>query len=156
MKTKVQILIIVLGFILGSCTEKPKKQVMNTYEPTWESLAKHNIEPEWFKDAKFGIYFHWGVYSVPAFEGAWYPAWMYHSSRKGWGEKVYPHHIETYGEDFDYHDFIPMFKAEHFDAAAWADLFMKSGAKFAGPVAQHHDGFAMWDSDVNMWNVADM
>lgn len=66
------------------------------------------------------------------------------------------HHQESWGADFDYHDFIPMFKAEHFDAKEWAELFHHTGAKFAGPCVQHHDGFAMWDSEVNMWNVADM
>lgn len=108
------------------------------YKPTWESLAKHINEPEWFKDAKFGIYFHWGPYSVPAFDGSWYPCWMYWPNRKGWGEEVYKHHRETYGKDFNYHDFIPMFKGENFDAAAWADLFQNAGARFAGLVAIHH------------------
>jgi alpha-L-fucosidase len=133
-------------------------QAQEKYEPNWESLAKHNIEPEWFKDAKFGIYFHWGPYSVPAFSSEWYPRWMYFKDRgDGWGNEVYPYHKKTYGEpeDFNYHDFIPMFKAEHFDAADWANLFQKSGAKFAGPVAQHHDGFAMWDSDLNPMNSMD-
>ena len=128
------------------------------FEQTWESLSTVDREPEWFKDAKFGIYFHWGVYSVPAFDNEWYPRWMYVPGRKDWGGEVFEHHQKTYGplSEFNYHDFIPMFTAEHFDAEEWADLFRKSGARFAGPVAQHHDGFAMWDSKVNPWNAKDM
>ncbi len=128
------------------------------FKPTWESLAKNNIEPEWFKDAKLGIYFHWGIYSVPAYESEWYPAWMYYTNlEKGhWAAGVHDYHLKTYGAEFNYHDFIPMFKAEHFNAAEWADLFQKAGAKFAGLVVEHHDGFAMWDSEINIWNAADM
>lgn len=122
------------------------------YEENWESLAKHQQAPEWFADAKLGIYFHWGVYSVPAFASEWYPFHMYRQ-----GNKVQAHHTKTYGSpsEFNYHDFVPMFKANQFDAKEWAQLFKNTGAKFAGPCAQHHDGFAMWDSEVNPWNVAD-
>ncbi len=130
-----------------------------TYTEDWASLAKNNKEPEWFKDAKLGIYFHWGVYSVPAFDSEWYPRWMYlNVPGDSWGGKVYEHHRKTYGpvSEFNYHDFIPMFTAQSFDASSWAELFASAGAKFAGPVATHHDGFAMWDSDVNPWNVKDM
>ena len=71
--------------------------------------------------------------------------------------KEYKHHIEKYGQpsEFGYHDFVPMFKAENFDAKKWADLFQKAGARFAGPVAEHHDGFSMWDSEVTPWNAMD-
>jgi len=129
------------------------------YAAEWESLARHYNAPEWFKDAKLGIYFHWGVYSVPAFDNEWYPRWMYFPNLGDkWGGKVYQHHKDTYGpvSRFNYHDFIPMFKAKEFDANEWARLFKAAGATFAGPVAQHHDGFAMWGSDVNPWNVEDM
>lgn len=129
-----------------------------TYQESWESLATNEREPEWFQDAKFGIYFHWGVYSVPAYDNEWYPRWMYVPGRKDWGGTVFEHHEKTYGplSKFNYHDFIPMFTAEHFDAKEWAALFKKSGAKFAGLVAQHHDGFAMWASNVNPWNAQAM
>jgi alpha-L-fucosidase len=122
------------------------------YKPTWESLAKHNAVPEWFKDAKFGIYFHWGVYSVPAFFNEWYPRWMFFK-----GHPVYEHHVKTYGDPskFGYQDFVPMFKAEKFDPDAWAKLFQEAGARFAGPVAEHHDGFAMWKSKATPWNAYD-
>lgn len=122
------------------------------YKSTWESLSQHEKAPEWFKDAKFGIYFHWGVYSVPAFGSEWYPRNMHLPDRK-----EYKHHLKTYGHPsrFGYHDFVPLFKAEHFDSEEWADLFQEAGARFAGPVAEHHDGFSMWASHVNPWNVKD-
>lgn len=128
------------------------KAATGPYEPTWASLAKHKAAPEWFRDAKFGIYFHWGVYSVPAFGNEWYPRWMHFE-----GTPVYEHHLETYGHPskFGYHDFMPMFKAEKFAPEEWADLFTKAGARFAGPVAEHHDGFAMWKSKVTPWNAYD-
>jgi len=124
------------------------------FKPDWESLAKHEAAPEWFRDAKFGIYFHWGVYSVPAYGNEWYPRNMHLKAGRG---SAYRHHVETYGEPdkFGYHDFVPMFKAEHFDADEWVALFEKAGAQYIGPVAEHHDGYSMWDSDLTPWNVAD-
>ncbi len=155
------LLISVFGIMLISCKKGSDTRSADTevkFEETWESLSTNEREPEWFKDAKFGIYFHWGVYSVPAFSSEWYPRWMYAPGRKSWGGEVFDHHEKTFGpvSEFNYHDFIPMFTAEHFDAKEWADLFKKSGARFAGPVAQHHDGFAMWGSKVNPWNAKDM
>lgn len=118
----------------------------------WSELQQFDNEPEWFQDAKLGIYFHWGVYSVPAYGNEWYPRLMHFE-----GHKVYQHHLDKYGHpsEFGYHDFVPMFKAEHFDADEWAALFKKAGARFAGPVAEHHDGFSMWDSEITPWNAAD-
>ncbi|NIA12938.1 MAG: alpha-L-fucosidase [Nitrospiraceae bacterium] len=122
------------------------------FEPEWESLKAHNAAPDWFRDAKFGIYFHWGVYCVPAFGSEWYPRNMHIK-----GHPDYRHHVATYGDpsEFGYHDFVPRFKAERFDPEAWADLFVKAGARFAGPVAEHHDGFAMWASELTPWNAKD-
>ncbi len=122
------------------------------YTADWESLKQHDPAPQWFRDAKFGIYFHWGVYSVPAFGSEWYPRRMYIK-----GRPEYAHHQKTYGRQtgFSYAGFVPLFKAENFDADAWAELFFKAGARFAGPVAEHHDGFSMWDSDVTPWNAKD-
>jgi alpha-L-fucosidase len=124
----------------------------SAYSEDWQSLCKHPV-PEWFTDAKFGIYAHWGIYSVPAFESEWYPRNMYIKD-----SSVNKHHVATYGplSQFGYKDFIPQFKAEKFDADAWADLYERAGAKFAGPVAEHHDGFSMWASKVNRWNSKDM
>jgi len=123
------------------------------FTPDWGSLAQHEAAPKWFRDAKFGIYFHWGVYSVPAFGSEWYPRNMHLKNRR-----EYKHHVAKYGDPtkFGYPDFVPHFKAEKFDADAWADLFVRAGARFAGPVAEHHDGFAMWASKVTPWNAKDM
>jgi len=152
---------LVIAMLSVSCrntSESKKPNDSSQFTENWESLSTIEREPEWFKDSKFGIYFHWGVYSVPAFDNEWYPRWMYTPGRKDWGGKVFEHHQKTYGplSEFNYHDFIPMFTAEHFNAQEWANLFKKSGAKFAGLVAQHHDGFAMWASNVNPWNAKAM
>ena len=122
------------------------------YTDTWESLSAHAL-PRWYHDAKFGIFIHWGVYSVPAFGNEWYPRSMYQQ-----GSPEYEHHLKTYGphKDFGYKDFIPLFKAEKFDAAEWADLFRKAGAKFVMPVAEHHDGFQMYDSGLSDWCASKM
>src|SRR5450755_1312 len=122
------------------------------FRPDWESLQKYEA-PEWYRDAKFGIFIHWGVYSVPAFSSEWYPRNMYEP-----GSDAYTHHIATYGtqDKFGYKDFVPMFKAEHYDPAAWAELFKKAGAKYVVPVAEHHDGFAMYDSGLSDWTAAKM
>jgi len=122
------------------------------FRPDWESLKNYEV-PEWYRDAKFGIFIHWGVYSVPAFGNEWYPRNMYRE-----GSEEYKHHIATYGaqDKFGYKEFIPMFKAEHFDPAAWAELFKKAGAKYVVPVAEHHDGFAMYDSGLSDWTAAKM
>ena len=122
------------------------------FRADWESLRKYDV-PEWYKDAKFGIFIHWGVYSVPAFGNEWYPRNMYQT----WSRE-YKHHVATYGppDKFGYKDFIPMFKAEHYDPAAWAELFKKAGAKYVVPVAEHHDGFAMYASGLSDWTAAKM
>ena len=122
------------------------------YTPNWNSLAQHRT-PQWFKDAKFGIYTHWGVYSVPACgpNATWYPYNMYRE-----GTPQYEHHVRTYGHpsQFGYKDFIPQFTGERFDPDEWAELFRAAGAQFAGPVGEHHDGFCMWDTRLSEWNAA--
>ncbi len=122
------------------------------FRPDWESLQTYQI-PEWYMDAKFGIFIHWGVYSVPAFGSEWYPRLMYSQ-----GSDEYKHHIATYGtqDKFGYKDFIPSFKAEKFDPAAWARLFKEAGAKYVIPVFEHHDGFAMYNSGLSDWTAAKM
>jgi alpha-L-fucosidase len=137
----------------------------SSYTPTWPSVDQHPPAPEWFQDAKFGIYFHWGVYSVPAFANEWYPRGMYIA-----GNNSNRHHIATYGtpSEWPYHNFIngarnkagawvqfaPKLRSAggNFDPGEWAQLFANAGAKFAGPVAEHHDGYSMWNSGVNEWN----
>ncbi len=122
------------------------------FHATWDSLAQYRT-PDWYRDAKFGIFLHWGVYSVPAFANEWYSRNMYIP-----GNKAYDHQIATYGPltKFGYKDFVPMFRAEHFDPTAWVDLFARAGARYVVPVAEHCDGFAMYASDVTPWNAAAM
>lgn len=143
---------------------------LDRYEPTWESVNRHNpggTAPEWFMDAKFGIYFHWGPYSVPAFGNEWYAKWMYETETDH-----YRYHVETYGDphsDWGYEKFIlggldragkwvqfaPRLKAEggKFDPDVWADIIRDSGAQFAGPAAEHCDGWSNWPSRCNEWNA---
>ncbi len=125
---------------------------LHPFTADWNSLGRYQI-PEWFRDAKFGIFIHWGVYSVPAFGNEWYPRNMYEQ-----GNAAFKHQIETYGPQskFGYKDFIPMFRAEHFDPAAWVDLFARAGARYVVPVGEHCDGFPMYDSGVTEWNAARM
>ena len=136
--------------------EIKKEANAGPFKPNWDSLATYQI-PEWYKDAKFGIFIHWGVYSVPAFNGEWYPRWMY-AKGDAKGNEYYQHHLETYGpvDQFGYKDFIPMFKAEKFDAKQWAKVFKDAGARYVIPVAEHHDGFPMYDSDYTDWDAAQM
>ncbi|NLE61196.1 MAG: alpha-L-fucosidase, partial [Planctomycetes bacterium] len=122
------------------------------FEPTWESLERYQV-PQWYLDGKFGIFIHWGVYSVPAFGNEWYPRNMYLQD-----SKEFKHHLAKYGPHtkFGYKDFIPQFKAEKFDPNHWAEVFRKAGAKFIVPVAEHHDGFAMYDCSLSPWCAAKM
>ena len=122
------------------------------FEPTWASLKQYSV-PQWFMDAKLGIFIHWGVYAVPAFGNEWYARNMYQQ-----GSPEFKHHLETWGKhtDFGYKDFIPMFKAENFNADAWIDLFKRAGAQYVVPVAEHHDGFAMYNSALTEWSAAKM
>jgi alpha-L-fucosidase len=122
------------------------------FRPEWDSLSKYQT-PQWYRDAKFGIFIHWGVYSVPAYANEWYPRNMYQP-----GSDENKHQVATHGPltQFGYKDFIPMFKAENFDAADWAALFKESGARYVVPVFEHHDGFAMYDSGLSDWTAVHM
>lgn len=122
------------------------------YKDNWASLHDYPV-PQWYRDAKFGIFIHWGVYSVPAFSSEWYPRQMYLE-----GTKEFEHHVKTYGphKEFGYKDFIPMFKAEKFNAGEWMQLFEDAGAKYVMPVAEHHDGFQMYDSELSDWCASKM
>lgn len=152
MIAKAGIRCLLLLFLIGTASypviAQPKPGV---FKQDWEKLKQE--VPDWFQDAKFGIYFHWGVYAVPAYNSEWYSRGMYQP-----GSKSNKYHVTNYGtpEKFGYKDFIPLFKAEKFNADEWVDLFVRAGAKFAGPVAEHADGFSMWDSRVNPWNAKDM
>jgi len=154
---------LLMACVIVSC-QNDKKQHINidsvaspkgteVFQPDWDNIAQHYQFPEWFCDGKFGIFIHWGVYAVPAFGNEWYPRNMYRAD-----SREYRHHIATYGEhtQFGYKDFIPLFKAEKFDADEWAKLFKEAGAKYVVPVAEHHDGFSMYDCDFNKWNSVKM
>ena len=133
-----------------------KSRSIMKYEPTWESLRRYKEVPEWLREGKFGIYTHWGPYAVHAYGSntTWYSFALYADPES----EARKHFEKTFGslEEIGYKELIPMFTAEKFDADEWADLFQKAGAKFAGPVAEHHDGFAMWDTKYSEWNAAKM
>lgn len=121
---------------------------MTDYRPEWSSLDRHRT-PDWFADAKFGIFIHWGVYSVPAFcdtstYSEWYQLWYDTNSHGG---KVRDFHHANYGEDFAYRDFAPMFRAEMWDPAEWAAIFRRSGARYMVLTSKHHDGYCLWPSE---------
>lgn len=119
------------------------------YKANWNSLERWRA-PKWFRNAKFGIFIHWGVYSVPAFQNEWYSRNMYIQ-----GSKAYKHQIATYGAEskFGYKNFIPMFKGSDFNPNAWMKLFKEAGARYVVPVAEHCDGFAMYNSDLTEWDA---
>jgi alpha-L-fucosidase len=123
------------------------------YRADWETLVKYQ-QPQWYKDAKFGIFIHWGVYAVPAAENEWYPRNMYWPTEGAY--KHFREHFAKGDESKGYKDLIPLFKAERFDATAWAKLFKESGARYVIPVAEHHDGFSMYDSGLSDWTVVKM
>ena len=126
------------------------------FEASTESLSEYEV-PEWYRDAKFGIFIHYGIYSVPAFGDEWYGHWMYMQGTKSYGgSDIYSHHLNTYGaaSEVGYKDFIPEFAtnlkafSDNNKAEEWAALFEKAGAKYVVPVGMHHDSFALYDSEV--------
>ncbi|MFS4447998.1 alpha-L-fucosidase [Maribacter sp. 2307UL18-2] len=170
MKT-IQYLLMIILFV--GCNPK-KKEARNealepeiSFEENWESLEQYEI-PQWMKDAKFGIFIHWGPNSVAELHTDWYPRWMYLDSGHVdhvTGEKIddIPHpasvyHKEKFGDpkDFGYKDLIPMWTMENFDAKAWVDLFKDAGAQYVVPVAEHHDGYALYESTITPYNAVDM
>ena len=129
-----------------TCTASAK------FEATWDSLAGNPI-PEWMKDAKFGVYTHWSVFSVPAHGGPDYIKNLHAGAEKD-VKGVYSYHTEKYGplEEFGYKDFVPMFTADKFKADEWVDLMYEAGARFGGILLVHHDGFCLWDSEFTQWD----
>jgi alpha-L-fucosidase len=120
---------------------------------SWDSVRENFREPDWFRDSKFGIMMHWGLYSVPAHGSEWYERYMY-----GANPDFVRWHTEHFGHPrvFGYKNFIPMFTAERWDPPAWAGLFKAAGAKYVLCSAEHHDGFSLWDSAVNPYNAKAM
>jgi len=172
-----QIALALLALLIAaSCMEEPGKK----YQPTSESLDSHPT-PQWFKDAKFGIFIHWGVFAVPAFH-EWYVEMM--SPRSTWGKRPlgppytasqgdlpdsvfkmettgFPgeankYQRENYGVDFEYDQFIPMFKAENYNPSSWADLFEKAGARYVVLTAKHGEEFALWPTKFTKRNAMEM
>ena len=158
-----------LGFLLlalSACggSEAPPPQKTAQYEPTWESIDRHKA-PEWYNDAKFGIFVHWGLYSVPAwatpsgelnkvdwnvwFKNNAYAEWYLNTLRID-GSPTQEHHFKTYGKDFSYLDFIPMFNeaVQKWDPNTMAALFEDVGARYVVLTSKHHDGFTLWPSSV--------
>ena len=122
------------------------------YSADWDSLTKWQA-PDWYRDAKFGIFTHWGLYTVPEYDNEWYSRNMYIQ-----GTPAFRHHREIYGpqKDFGYKDFIPLFRGERFDPEEWLSLFSAAGARYYVPVAEHHDGFQMYRSALSPYNAAEM
>ncbi|WP_068086060.1 alpha-L-fucosidase [Novosphingobium rosa] len=122
------------------------------FRPDWESLRGFRVA-DWFRDAKFGIFIHWGPYAVPGFLTEWYSRNMYDR-----GNVAFTYHRNVWGpqDKFGCKDFIPKFTAEHFDAEAWVALFKEAGARYVVPVAEHCDGFAMYDCAMTDWNAVRM
>jgi alpha-L-fucosidase len=156
-RTRVWLLAAVCAAVLGpgcGTATAPTDDAKQPLEATWDSLSNYEC-PDWFRDAKFGIYAHWGPYSAAMGDRNtdWYSRNMYKPDHPN-----NTFHVKTYGPvlKFGYKDLIPSFTAEKFNAEEWADLYVESGARFAGPVGEHADGFAMWDSKVNPWNAVKM
>jgi alpha-L-fucosidase len=131
------------------------------YQPTWESINRRPI-PAWYDQAKFGIFIHWGVYSVPAFAdphargGQAYAEW-YWNHLHNQDSPTWKFHMATYGEKFKYQDFAPEFKARLFDPNQWADIFVRSGAKYVVLTSKHHEGFCLWPCPASWnWNSVDI
>jgi alpha-L-fucosidase len=137
--------LMIAGFLLAGAGSAPCADAK--YKPQWDSLDARPC-PEWFQDAKFGIFIHWGLYSVPSWGkmgeyAEWY--WNRMHDRKP-GNVWWQFHQTNYGANFEYQQFAPMFRAELFDAKKWADIFARSGAKYIVPTSKHHEGFCLWPS----------
>ena len=137
----------------------PDISSMRKYQAAWDSVDSRPT-PEWYADAKFGIFIHWGVYSVPAFAAVNvkdenpYAEWYWNSLMNGMdapgpaghGALTWDFHKRVYGPNFAYFDFAPMFRAELFDPDRWAELFVRSGARYVALTSKHHEGFTLWRS----------
>jgi len=172
MKNRKIALVLLVGILLEamvvSCKNKPvipeQKKVMPSFTPAIESFEQYQY-PDWFRDAKFGIWSHWGPQAVPR-QGDWYARKMYESDiidRKtnistGKTSKEYLYHLEHYGHPskFGYKDIIPLWKAERWDPEKLMDLYKRVGAKYFVSMASHHDNFFLWDSKIHKWNSVNM
>ncbi len=142
--------------------EKPN--LAGRFKADFKSLEQYEI-PQWYQDAKFGIFIHWGIFSVPAINDCWYGYWMYREKedlpdflRAHPYTATRAHHLKYYGptDKFGYKDLIPLFTAEYFNANDWVTLFKKAGAKYVVPVAEFHDLFPMYDCSLTDWDAVTM
>jgi hypothetical protein len=171
MKTRLQLslspLIAAIGvlFLLmygpaGLCAEADLSLTSGKYKATWESLDRHPVAP-WWLDAKFGVYVHWSFASVPSWgnhSSFYWPNLLKSQRLEADGPRppkidiaeeyvgLWQFHRKTYGPEFKYEDFAPLFRAEVFNADRWADLFARSGARYVVLTTKHHDGFCLWPS----------
>ncbi len=158
MKTTMHHWLLLSLLSIVSCNSSTEQSVKHPYKPSWESLKQAPV-PDWILDAKFGIYTHWGVYSVPAFGTNVYGQRMYNSWEKDSVDGgIRKYHEENYGSifNFGYKDFVPMFTAPKFDPVEWVDVMQSGGVKFAGICVVHHDGFCLWDSEFTHWDSKEM
>jgi len=144
---------------LGICVEgaEDPNPEPEEYTPDWSSLDSRPL-PEWYDDAKFGIFIHWGLFSVPAYVNEWYWWWLDgNEEHRYWGiPDVKAYQRETYGPDSKYEDFAEMFTAKHFKPEDWAGLFEEAGAKYVVLTSKHHEGFTLWPSKYSPnWNSKD-
>ncbi|MEM9986442.1 MAG: alpha-L-fucosidase [Bacteroidota bacterium] len=162
------ITLVALITLMGCASEAgPSKPKSGRYEETWESLKQYEL-PQWMKDAKFGIFIHWGPNSVAELYTDWYPRWMYldsgmvdHRTGKKVNDNPHPasiYHREKFGDpkEIGFKDLIPLWTMENFDPEAWVELFQQSGAQYVIPVAEHHDGYALYESSITPYNAVDM
>lgn len=117
------------------------------YKDNWDSLSAYPV-PEWYRNAKFGAFIHWGAYSVPAYFSEWYIRLMYYKNNP-----VYWHHRRKYGKDYPYTKFIEQFTAPKFNAEEWVRILKDAGMKYIMPVGEHHDGYKMYDSELSRWTT---
>ena len=153
MKSQSHVLALVIALLTstGGFSQQTAKKSDTKYDATWESLDQRPI-PKWWTDAKFGIFIHWGPYSVPAFSkvgqySEWYWMNLVNPKRERNGHSLTKEfHNRVYGEHFAYPDFVPMFKCEMFAPDQWAKIFEQSGAKYVVLTSKHHDGYCLWPS----------
>lgn len=146
------ILAVLVVLLTGAAAFSQQK----VYQPDWSSLNSRPT-PQWYDQAKFGIFVHWGVYSVPAWAPkGQYAEWYWHAMQDH-NSATWKFHVKAYGANFKYQDFAPMFKARLFNPDQWAKLFKAAGARYVVLVSKHHDGFCLWPSAESWnWNSVDI
>lgn len=153
---------VLLGFLgLGNNLLHAQNQQLpieaGKFSATDSSLSTYEY-PQWFRDAKFGIWSHWGPQAVPR-QGDWYARRLYlQNSKSNWEKKCYDYHVKNYGHpsEFGFKDIIPLWKAERWNPEELMKLYKKTGAKYFVSMATHHDNFFLWNSKIHKWNAVNM